>query len=350
MEKINFKDFKVIPDFNSVRNEQINDETYFSPEYSRFISNSRLHYINPEEGGSPQFFKNPPRLQTQSLSIGSAVHELILQPDEFELAPKTGKPGSKLGNVLDWIERLIVQMPLKDAIKVACEKADYYSTQIDAHINDVAIVWEKYSKSLYEIKKINTDKERIFLSDKDYDTVVECVNSLNNCQEIQNKLHPIDEFGEKIESHNEDAFFMDFIVTYKNKYCSIIPFKMKADNWTIDYSNKILTLNDLKTTGHFVNKFMEPDGSWDKYRYARQMYVYSLILYYYCAKNFGVSKANGWKLNANMLVVETFPKYWCRSFYVSDAQLRTGRKIFNECIKRVAFYNIFGYDKEVEFE
>lgn len=42
MEEIKFSDFKVIPDYNSVRKENINDDTYFGENYKKMVSNSRL--------------------------------------------------------------------------------------------------------------------------------------------------------------------------------------------------------------------------------------------------------------------------------------------------------------------
>ena len=39
---IKFSDFHIIPDFNSVHKEGIDDETYFGDKYKKFISNSRL--------------------------------------------------------------------------------------------------------------------------------------------------------------------------------------------------------------------------------------------------------------------------------------------------------------------
>lgn len=101
--RVKFSDFEIIPIMKSVRKEEISDEIYFSNKYSRYISNSRLKYINPAEEGSPQLFKTPPRLSTTSLVNGSAVHECLLQPAEFELAPKLGKPTAKLGAVVEMV-------------------------------------------------------------------------------------------------------------------------------------------------------------------------------------------------------------------------------------------------------
>lgn len=70
MEKVKFKDFKIIVDINSARKEDIDDDTYFSEAYEHYISNSGLKWIDPKDGGNPSLFKNHPKLKTNSLNIG----------------------------------------------------------------------------------------------------------------------------------------------------------------------------------------------------------------------------------------------------------------------------------------
>ena len=355
MEKVKFSDFKIIPDINSVHKEDINDDTYFSNQYVHYISNSRLKWINPEEGGNPELFKNPPKLKTGSLKLGSAVHECLLQPEEFELAPKVGNPGSKLGDTLDLIPGFLEEgIGLDDAIKKAAKKADYYAASIDddeKRIEAIKEVWETYSKNLEELDKTPTDKTRRILSDKEWYKANACINSCLNNEEIMNKIHPTTPFGDPILSFCEDALFINYVVVYKGKHCAILRFKLKADNWTIDFDSKEVTLNDLKTTGKSVNCFMEPEnGSFKHYNYARQMACYAQVLWYYCMRYYGVSKETGWKLKVNMLVVETIPNFWSRCFYVTDKQLKEGLRMFNELMCRVAYCEMFGYDKEIEFE
>lgn len=68
--KTKFSDFKIVPDLNSIRRVDMDDDVYFSNKYSDYISNSRLKYIDPKDGGSPELYKNPPHFTTSSLNIG----------------------------------------------------------------------------------------------------------------------------------------------------------------------------------------------------------------------------------------------------------------------------------------
>lgn len=227
------------------------------------------------------------------MSTGSAVHEVLLQPDEFELAPNLGKPTAKLGAVVEEIYNLRQKgCKLHDAIHQACNKISYYVNSIDKKIPFIIEKGLKYYLSRLEFDKKTYIKEQIHLSEPDYKTVSGCIESCKSNRTIMSKLHPTDVFGDPIQSFNEDALFIDFLVTYKGR-CVTLPFKLKADNWTIDFDEKIVTLNDLKTSGHFVSGFMDKGHSFENFCYARQMGCYASILWYYCQRKFGVNKNTG---------------------------------------------------------
>lgn len=349
--KVRFDDFKIVPVMDSIRKEEIDDATYFSKPYAKYISNSRLKYIDPSEGGSWEEFCNPSHISTSSLNIGSAVHEVLLQPESFELAPKMGKPSAKLGAVIDEVYKLRQDgYSIYDAIKAASNNVDYFKNTIDKKIPSVIEKGLEYYKKLHEPRWVCSEKEQIMLCDKDWDIVNACLESCYNNKQIMNYLHPTDIWGDPIESYCEDALFMDFLVVYKGKKCETLPFKLKIDNWTIDPENKIVTLNDLKTTGKSVEKFMHPEwGSFAHYHYFRQMYVYGLVLWYYCQQKYGVSKQAGWKMDFNILAVQTLPDYTSQRFNISRDWLKKGQIEFEMLMKRVAAYRMFGEKGPIDF-
>ena len=351
MEKVKFSDFRIVPDINSVCRKEISDEEYFSPKYGHYISNSRLKNIDPLNGGSPTLYQKNPKISSDSLRVGSAVHECLLQPESFELAPKVDRPTCKLGLVMDYIPDFLKDgIGLDDAIKQAAIKADYYTSSIDSKLENIKETWEAYSKRLEKLDKTPTDKVRKILADKEWDIVNGCLESCKANQDIMNLLHPTNPFGDPIEAHFEDALFMDLHVIYKEKNCATLKFKMKADSWTIDKDSKIITLNDLKTTGKSVQCFMREGGSFDHYDYSRQMAAYSYILWYYCLKYYPTCLNDEWQIKANMLVVETIPNFWSKAYVVNPSQLTVGKRKFKELLCRVAYCEMFGYDKEIEFE
>ena len=123
---------------------------------------------------------------------------------------------------------------------------------------------------------------------------------------------------------------------------------MKIDNWTIDEDNKVLTLNDLKTSSKPCAWFMNPDwGSMKKYHYARQFLCYSDILKKYCEKEFGYGE--DWTFKANVCVVETFGEHNSKCFKVPEKRMEAARPEFEKLMKMIGYYTIYGYDEEVEF-
>lgn len=351
MESIKFSDFQIIPITSSVRRVDMSDEIYFSSTYKDYVSNSRLSLVNPEQDGSGKKYFNPPRFTTQSLAIGSSVHELLLQPSEFKLLPKMGRPSAKLGDVCDEIIKNRADgMSIYNSIIEASKKVGYYVSTIDKKIPYIIEKGLKYYLKVNEPRSKRGNVAEIILSDKDHDVVSGCLNSCHNNNSIMSKLRPMDLFGDKIEFHNEDALFMDYLITYKDKYVKL-KFKLKIDNWTIDYDEKTVTLNDLKTTSHGAEWFMyKPTGSIYKYHYYRQFRCYLDILKEYVLQKYGASESRGWKFNCNVLVVQTTPPYTSKCYSINKSLLEKGRIEFEQLMKRVAYYKLFGYKKEVNFE
>ena len=275
----------------------------------------------------------------------SAVHECLLQPEEFELAPKLSKPTAKLGTCVDAIIKFRKQgFSIYDSIIKASYEADYYAGKLTP--SKIHTIIEKGLP--YYMAQKSLKGTEITLSDPDWDTATKCIKSLQNNQIIMDKLHPTTMFGDTIPSYNEDAMFIDYAVLYQGR-STILKYKMKIDNWTIDKDNKVLTLNDLKTSFKPVNWFMNPEyGSFAHYHYARQFAFYSDVLRMYCMKEYGYNQ-NEWDFKANVLVVSTSEECSSKCYAINPTQIKKGRKEYRELLKRVAYYEMFGYDEEVKF-
>ena len=113
---------------------------------------------------------------------------------------------------------------------------------------------------------------------------------------------------------------------------------MKADNWTIDKDNKIITLNDLKTTGHLLEQFM--NGSFWNFHYHRQMGMYLWMLLQF---------SKDWTFQANIIAVETTGSNRASVFNIDSDILNIGRLEFCRLLKMVAYCEINGYSDDVTF-
>ena len=344
MKEIHLSDFRIIPDLTSIKRIKMSDERYFSSEFKDYTSNSKFNDILPERGGSPEEYFNPSKKKcTTSLSLGSAIHELILQPEEFVLAEPLDKPTAKLGEFVERCKHYRKNCKtIQETIELAAKDADYYASSIKSNFRKAL---EK--GFAYYWKSRNIEENAIVLPNSLREKCVACVQSLNDNKQVMNKLHPKDDFGDELPSFNEEAFFIDFAVIYQDKV-SIVKFKMKADNWTFDSENKVVTLNDLKTTSKPIPWFMNSEyGSMVHYNYYRQMYIYSYILEEYCRRYMGFDSS--WTMECNMLVVHTAETCQSGCFHVNDDYLKMGKEEFENIIKQIAYYSIFGYSEKVNF-
>ena len=261
-------DIKMKPLLETLQLLDISDEEYFSSKYSNYISNSKLKYMNPEQGGSPSIFKEGiPFTASPSLILGSAVHCITLQPNDFVLAPLTTKPTAKLGIMADELYKTFentCNITDEDVIQ-ASDKVDYYKGKLTAErIAEVKNKCRPYLEGRLDwITRTNDTREPIFLDSKMWEIATACINSINKDKEIQSLLNP-----ESFDAYvlNEGTLLMD-VEANVDGMTTILKLKAKLDSFTIDVARNRIILNDLKTTGHLVRDF---GNSFKFYHYSRQ--------------------------------------------------------------------------------
>lgn len=350
--------FIIRPRLETVQSLDISDEVYFSSEYSNYVSNSKLRLVNPDEGGSfITYLKGLKSTQSSSLSLGSAVHELLLQPNEFELSQQT-KPSSKAGMMIDSIFKYRNQgFSIIKSIELASSDVDYYKSQLsEKRIKTLIKSGIKYYLYLIKTKNIKFDKEQIVLDEKSRDTCIKCNNSLRGNSEGMYLINPGEFTMDEIINTNEDTLVIDIEITFPNSLTDpnaelvtqVLKLKAKIDNWNININNLFVNLNDLKTTGKAwylfpgsvvkeTGEFIE--GSFQHYHYYRQMAFYSYILKQYLKQKFGYDKE--YKMNVNMFIVQTIPNYTSIVFKVPIKWIKIGLKEFKKllCYAAYAEYN-----------
>lgn len=332
------RNIKLTPLFDTIQLIEMNDEEYFSSKWADWISNSKLALINPDQDGSPEIFKEglgEHKKYSDSLVFGSAVHELVLQPESFVLAEGVNRPSAKMGAMADELfENYLNDLMDDKYIIAASDKVDYYKGKMDeVKIENVRDKCEEYWKSKEEwYKNHPRDKEPIFLDAKSREKLQLCLSSINNHQEIQNLLHPQGVFEDPI-SMNEAALFIQVKAEYNGKE-TILKLKGKLDNFTIDTETGEVVLNDLKTTGHRLVDFSD---SFKKYHYNRQMAMYAWMLRLYVMKQYNTKPTS---LYANMLLVSTVPDYRAGIFKVTNTEIRKGFSEFKDLLQRVAYLEL----------
>lgn len=329
-------DIKITPLIETLRLEKISDNEYFSERYKNFISNSRLSLIDPRKDGSPdKFFSGFKSSFNPSFILGSVVHELILQPESFDLADDLGRPSAKLGAVADELYSIAKdRKPTEEEVIKAATKIDYYSgcltaKKLDELYDKCFPYWDarKHFESVYI-----EDKELIYLDSKSRETVLNCVKALKNNKYVNKILNPKNEFGE-IYIENERAILLDIQVEIPELEAKfILRLKSKLDNYTIDTLEEKICVNDVKTIGKVVS---EAHNNITKFSYNRELAMYSWLLSL-CAKKF--YNINNPTIKGNYLFVSTIPSYYTKVIPMTKKMFAEGFNEFKYLLKLVAYH------------
>lgn len=340
---MNHNDIKLRPLIETLQVLDISDEEYFGSGYRDYISNSRLKLINPEQDGSPEkYFKGIQSTYSDSLAFGTAVHQLVLQPNEFVLIESVDRPTAKAGLMADELFPIFRDKSVvteEDIIK-ASDKLDYYKGKMtDERMEALRIKCENYyaQRLAYEWgSKFDKDRIPVYLDPKSRERLNACLNSVKNNTDIQKLLHP-EYIMTEPKSLNEVCVLLDMEAEVEGE---IVPLKLKAklDNFTICPDDNVVTLNDLKTTGHYLTRFEE---SWENYHYYRQMGMYGWLLMLAAERIYGMENPD---MKMNMLLVSTVPNYHAGVFKVSKKEMLRGFKEFNKLLKMVAYYTYMGWE------
>jgi hypothetical protein len=335
----------------SIQLLKMDDAEYFSAKYKDYISNSKLSLINQDEGGSKEkFMTGFTSSYSDSFELGSALHAMILQPDLFYIS-QFKKPGGKLGIFVEKVFEFRKKgLSIQDSIDNASEAADYYkgklsktrwTTALKTGINYYFYLWKESSIE----KELNNNKTPIYLSDSIYNKYLSCITNVSNNEDILNLM------SENAESYNEYAILCEAEVTLDSG--EVVPIKLKAklDNFVVDHENSILTLNDLKTTSKPVSFFMGNnvrimeddkkywkwfDGSFQKYRYYRQMGMYMWMLQCAMQATFGLVYSS----RGNMIVIETAPNFESKVYPVSNGDIKRGLSEMKKLLIYIAEWKI----------
>jgi len=336
-------EIRMTPLLDTLKLLDISDEEYFGDDYHEYISNSRLKLINPEQGGSPELYKQGLGMSgaTESLMRGSAVHCIVLQPDDFVIAPLTTRPTAKLGMMAD---ELYPKYCEKNAITTeeivaASDKVDYYKGKITPEREqDIISKCTPYFEGRRDWETRARDKRTpIFLDGKSWTVVTECINSVDKNTEIQKLLHPKGLVEDPIVL-NEATILMDVKAIVDGNEVTL-KLKAKLDSLIIDKPNNRIVLNDLKTTGHFLIDFGK--GSFVNYHYGRQMAMYLWLLKLYAEKEYGMKNP---EMYANMMLVCTIPDYRAGVYHCKTEEIAEGFKEFKRLLRMVAYCEVYGYD------
>ena len=277
-------------------------------------------------------------IKSSMITKMSAVHELTLQPEYFELVETINRPTGKPGFISDIVYRKTV-LPTYEELISAAKEVDYYGGDLNAiQMKELKAKVLPYCEQRMNYEARYTGgKELIFLGEVMRDRVKSCVSNLLENTAIYSLLHPTGLLTNPI-SENEQAILVDLAVDVEGHEPIVLKLKAKLDNFTIDKENNKLIINDIKTHGRKIGEFGDAVNNW---RYMREMAVYATLLNLVAKKFYGMDKTD---IEANFLVVSTIPPYYTKVHRLRREDFLVGIDEFQRLLKMVAYYTCFGPD------
>lgn len=336
---------EIIPLLDTLRLQKIDDAEYFSEKYNGYISNSRLSLINPAQDNDPEaFFEGLSKHNKYSdaLIFGSAVHELVLQPELFHLCQVVDRPTAKAGFMADELYPVFSDESKDhddqfEVLYKASDKVDYYKGKFDTDkIFALIEKCEGYWKARKEYESKGLDSTPIYLDPKSRERVEQCVSALLRNSKIRNLLHPEGLLEDPI-SENEQAILLDVEVRVPDYEPFVLRIKAKLDNYTIDKETNTIIVNDVKTIGKIVSEFQ---NNFERFHYHRELALYSWLLTLVAKKFYGMENCT---VKSNCLVVSTIPSYYTKVYELTREDFTKGWLEFKGLLRLVAHYYKEGY-------
>lgn len=332
------KQIKITPILDSLRLEDIDDDTYFRDYKKEYISNSRLGKLVKE--GVEAFFKNEASPYNPSFETGSLIHQQVLQPESFEVIDSVFKPTAKAGLMADALYKSDGTFPTDDEIKSMSYIIGYYKDKLTSNrLKEFRDKAEPYwrDRFLYEQKNIPSRfKKRVYTDERNFEILKRCLESLNSDSNIQKLLHPVGIVETPIIG-NEKTILLDIKMEIPGYDAKIYKLKAKLDNFSIDTEENVITVNDLKTCGKPVSYF---DPKY--YSYQREIAFYSWLLKLVSKKFYNIENP---EIKGNFLVVSTVPEYGTCVYPMTLKLFKSGIKEVKYLLRCVAFFNqVKGYE------
>ena len=330
---------KITPLLDTLKLEDIDDDTYFKQYSKEYISNSRLGKLIKE--GVKSFFENKPSPYNPSFETGSLIHQQVLQPESFEVIEGVFKPTAKAGLMAEALYKPDGTTPTDDEIKSMSYKIGYYKDKLTPNrLKEFRDKAEPYWRDRFLFEQnnphIERSKTRIYTDEKNFELLTNCLKTLGENKDIQKLLHPTGIVEEPIVG-NERTILMDIEMKIPDYEPRIYHLKAKLDNFSIDTEEKIITVNDLKTTSRPAVQF---DPTF--FSYQREIAFYSYLLKQIAKKYYNVENPN---IKGNFLVVSTIPEYNTLVYPMTPKLFKSGMMEAQYLLRCVAYFNqVKGYE------
>lgn len=295
------------------------------------ISNSSLTYINPLQGGNPKkfltFFDDQVEKKISvNMERGTLLHDWHEHPDEFVVSDMV-KPEGVMGQWADAVYALLAQSEggfqnyNSDIVLLA--KGSFYS-----NIKDPIKAKDNFDKNGKDyVESLFQANGKIIVTSKTGTILKSQIAALQAHKKANHML-----FG-NVSSTSERKKELEVYWQVDVEGLDVpLKFKAKLDDSIFDFKNKVVYLNDLKSTGKPVSLFK---GSFISFRYYRQIAFYVNALFQYLLQ-LG-EDPNEWTIVPRMVAVDNTPQFNVHTFTIAEEWVTQGQEECKNLISRVAW-------------
>jgi hypothetical protein len=270
----------------------------------------------------------------QHLVEGSLLHCLLLEEDKFHekyVVSPVNLPGDSIKNVVD---KVFTRALINGTTDLSLEQNEFDILEILKEIN----LYQSLKTDAQRVEKVVTDASKSyynFLTTKGNKSVIdeETLNKVKGYADIVRS-------NEKITSLlNIGGTFSMSEVSFEMDTQYAFGLRGFVDNINIDHANKVIYINDLKTSGKLLQDFPE---TIEYYKYWLQAAVYCKLV----RANYGLSE---YKIKFHFIVVDKLTQ--CYAFEVSTVTLNSWMDRLDEVMKIADYhYTNRKFDLPYEYE
>lgn len=329
------------------------NEIYPKPEYFGVDaeSNSRFKAINPEEGGSPRKYLNfikadEERVESVDMERGSLIHSYVEDPSKFKIQ-ESDKPEGKTGEIADLVAATIgsnmllsglTHLPEDDTdfklyVVDAARKIGYNPKWgDDAIIKNVLPVIKPYVLEHLEFDTTG----KIAMTKKTKEIVTNCTISLESHDVARQHLFREEASG--INIFKETEIYWEVQGSRR---------KAKVDMFTLDYNNKVIIVDDLKSGAFNISTY---ESTFKYRRTYRQLAWYKEAIINFVRNNDLISRDDlpHWSWEFHIIAVETKDEFRTAVFKIGEPWIFKGQEEYKSLLARIAFHKEHGFDKMME--
>jgi len=361
------------------------------------VSSSSLVSLDPTTGGSiikfKQFFADREEVKIKtSLNNGKLIHSYQEDPDNFAIED-FDKPTEMMSRLLERVilNKSHLSLNSLDTVNTAITSKTKTVSTRDAEIAEIKLYFEKLASILnlniedtirvFRASRIETNSYTSYGELKVLSNIItedSALKYLTFLEQASNKhvinaetkekvvgaitaitLHPVVSVLLGLKTDDIDGLVVDtecqrfkelpifwsekIKIPFVGGAVVTIPCKALLDNLHINHRTKVITYNDLKSTGHSIYTYQK---SFEFYRTYRQMAFYKRAISFWFKAVFPDKIFSEYTLKVNVIPVETFGNFLTAPYEVSEEWLNKGSVECRELLSRLAWHI---YNKEYTY-